>query len=181
MNKPVRTTIVFALASGIFVVPAVELLSVVWSWPMAFKLMLWADLAVYAVLLSRWSRTPPWQLLFPLAVLLGTALWPHAYSGFFILAVGVFSWIRSGICFDGRPLRSLLAEGATIAGAVLLLMFFGGHTPIAWAVSICLFYLVQSLFFFFVPVTGDSGTQGSDNDPFEQAAVDVQHLMDGFR
>ena len=58
MSKPVRTTIVFALASGILMVPVVEVLSTCWSWPAAFKLALWIDLAVYAILLSRWSRTP---------------------------------------------------------------------------------------------------------------------------
>ena len=180
MNKPVRTTIVFALASGLFVVPLAAALSPYWSWAAAFKLALWADMTVYAILLARWSRARRASLVFPLAILLGTALWPHAYSGFFILAVGVLSWIRSGICFKGRPLIALFAEGVTIAGAVLLLMLFGGHTSIAWALNICLFFLVQSLYFFIIPVKTNPAGRRSGKDPFQRAVDEAQQVMDGI-
>ena len=178
MNKPVRTTIVFALASGAIAVPAAVLASSYWTWPVVFKLTLWADLALYALLLARWSRTALWRLVFPLAILLGTGLWPNVYWGFFVLAIGVLSWIRSGICFDGRPMRALFTEGLTITGAVLLLMFFGGHSTVAWALNICLFFLVQSLYFFFVPVKWACEQAQPAGDPFDRAVAGAQQLMD---
>ena len=58
MSTPARTTIVYALAGGFLVVPAALLLSAYLHWTTAFKLVLWTDLAIYAVLLARWSRAP---------------------------------------------------------------------------------------------------------------------------
>ena len=180
MSKPVRTTIVFALVSGAFVVPAAVLMSPYWSWPAVFKIMIWSDLTLYALLLCRWSRTPLGQLAFPLAILLATALWPNVYWGFFMLAMGVLSWIRSGICFTARPIRALFAEGLTIAGALLLLTLFGGHTSLAWALDICLFFLVQSLYFFLVPAKWAHVGLEPEMDPFERAVAEVRQVMDGL-
>ena len=76
MSTPARTTIVYALAGGFLVVPAALLLSAYLHWTTAFKLVLWTDLAIYAVLLARWSRAPMSGVLFPLILLFGAALWP---------------------------------------------------------------------------------------------------------
>ena len=82
MKRPVRTTIVFALAGGFLVVPITMLLSAYLGWTAAFKLSLWADMTIYAVLLARWSRTRLLSVVFPVILLLGTALWPHSYAVF---------------------------------------------------------------------------------------------------
>ena len=103
MNRAVRTTVVYALASGFLVVPIALLLSRYFHWPGAMKLVLWADLAVYSVLMARWAGVRLPSVLFPLSVLLGAAIWPAARSGFFILALGIFSWVRSGVCFRSAP------------------------------------------------------------------------------
>jgi hypothetical protein len=73
MSTPIRTTIVFALASGFLALPLTELLSGFGGYPTAFKWILWLDLAIYALLLARWSRTRLLPILFPLALLLGAA------------------------------------------------------------------------------------------------------------
>jgi hypothetical protein len=180
MKNPVRTTIVFAVLSGIMVVPAASLLSVYLHWPTAFKLMLWADLALYGVLMARWSGARPLPLLFPLAILLGSALWPGSYSSFFILALGVFAWMRSGICFQESPLRALSAEVLTLGAAAGLLLLFGSHSSLAWALTICLFFLIQSLYFFILPARRDISKTGSAKDPFEEAAEGAHKVLEGI-
>jgi hypothetical protein len=181
VNKPIRTTIVYALAGGFLIVPAATLLTPYLHWAMAFKLSLWAYLAIYAVLLSRWSRTPLSGVIFPLALLLGTALWPRTYAGFFFLAVGILCWIRSGICFQGTPLRNLAAEVTTVLGGCALVMLFGGHTTLSWAIAICLFALIQALYFFFVSCapTGKKMSTAAD-DPFDRAAKEARKVLGGY-
>jgi hypothetical protein len=180
MKHPVRTTIVYAVLSGLVVVPAAMVLSTYLYWPTAFKLMLWADLALYGVLMARWSGVRLLSLLFPLAILLGSALWPRAYSSFFILALGVFAWMRSGLCFQGAPLRALSAEVLTLGGAAGLLLFFGSHSSVAWALTICLFFLIQSIYFFIVPTRRSISKTRSEKDPFEQAAEEAKKVLDGI-
>ena len=181
MIRPIRTTIVFAVAGGFLVVPAALLLSPYIYWPMALKLVLWADLTVYAVLLARWSRTRLLSIFFPLALLFGTALWPHTYSGYFFLAAGVLCWIRSGVCFQGAPLRALVAEMITVLGGAALVMLFGGSSSLSWAVAICLFTLVQAVYFFIVPQSRKTGDKREvPGDPFERAAEEVGKVLEGF-
>ena len=180
MNQPVRTTIVFALVSGLYMVPIVALQSRYGLWPDAIKLALWADMAVYSILLSRWSGMRLWPLAIPLTFLLGAALWPTVDWGFFILAIGIFSWIRSGICTNCKALRGLLAEGITVTAAVLLLVLLGGNSPLAWGLNVCLFFLVQSLYFFMVPFANKASVQTSAKDPFDQAIDEAQRIIDGI-
>jgi hypothetical protein len=142
--------------------------------------MLWADLALYGVLMARWSGVRLLSLLFPLAILLGSALWPGAYSSFFILALGVFAWMRSGLCFQGAPLRALSAEVLTLGGAAGLLLFFGSHSSVAWALTICLFFLIQSIYFFIVPTRRSISKTRSEKDPFEQAVEEAKKVLDGI-
>jgi hypothetical protein len=99
MNRHVRTTLVYGLISALAVMPLAGLLAGPIGWPMAFKLVLWLDLFIYAALLARWSGKGIGAIVVPTALLLGTALWPGVYTGFFFLGLGVFSWIRSGSCF----------------------------------------------------------------------------------
>jgi hypothetical protein len=180
MKNCVRTTIVYAVLSGIVIVPAASVISIYLYWPTALKLMLWADLALYGLLMARWSGVRLLGLFFPLVILLGSALWPQSYGGFFILALGVFAWMRSGICFQGAALRALLAEVITLGGTVGLLLFFGGHSLVSWALAVCLFFLIQSLYFFMVPVKGRPRQPKSEDDPFERAAEEAEKVLGGI-
>lgn len=178
MNKATRATVVYALASGFLVVPAALLLMPVLLWPAAVKLTIWIDLAIYAMLLGRWGQTGLWPLVFPLALLMGAALWPETYLGFFFLTAGVLCWVRSGICFRGTPRRALAAEFITLTGGGILVMAFGGHSPLSWAVSVGLFGLVQALYFYIVPVRSKEERGAFAKDPFERAAAEVQKLLE---
>jgi hypothetical protein len=180
MNSPIRSTVFYALVSGIVVIPLALLLSTYLYWSTALRLALWADIAVYGVLMARWSGTRLVSVGFPLVILLGAALWPATYSGFFILALGIFAWMRSGVCFHGAPIRALMAEMITIVGAVAVLLLLGSQSYAAWALNICLFFLVQSLYFFIVPTHRKRFEAGTPVDPFEQAVADAKKVLEGF-
>lgn len=180
MNRPIRSTVVYALVSGFSVIPLALLLSIYLYWSTALKLALWADIAIYGVLMARWSGTRLLSVVFPLAILLGTALWPGTYSGFIILALGIFSWMRSGVCFHGAPMRALMAEVITVVGAAAMLLLIGSHSYAAWALNICLFFLVQSLYFFIVPAHRRPFETGTPVDPFEQAVTEAKKVLEGF-
>lgn len=180
MSKPVRTTIVFGLISGIAMYPAVMLLAPMLGWSVAVKITLWGDLALYALLLARWGRGGILGILFPLALLLGAALWPPTHAGFFLLALGVLSWIRSGICFPGAPLRALTAEFVTVVGGAALVAFQVPSSTVGWAVGIWLFSLVQSLYFFIMPGRETRATDNS-TDSFEEARRELEKVLETTR
>ncbi|WP_419663893.1 hypothetical protein [Desulfosarcina variabilis] len=83
MNPQARGTIVYGLISAAVVWPSAVLFALVMGWATAFKLMLWASMTGYAVLLAYWSKKPKVVLIFPLALLLGSALWPGIRGAFF--------------------------------------------------------------------------------------------------
>ena len=178
MSKPVRTTLVFGLVSGLLLFPVAWLMTTRWGWPAAFQLTLWADVAVYALLLARWSRTRLLSLLFPLGVLLGAAVWPQVSAGFFLLGLGIFSWIRSGICFKAQALRGLTAEIITVAGGAGLVAMCRPATPWSWALAVWLFFLVQALYFFLVPGFSSRVAEAGPEDPFQVALREAESAID---
>jgi hypothetical protein len=88
--------------------------------------------------------------------------------------------MRSGLCFQGAPLRALTAEVLTLGGAAGLLLFFGGRSSVAWALTLCLFFLIQSLYFFFVPARGLVSMAQREGDPFEKAVDAAKKVLDGI-
>ena len=118
MKSPIRTTLVYGLICALIAMPATVGLAGIVGGSIAFKLVLWTILSGYSLLLARWSGKHPAVLLFPLILLLGTAVWPGIDSIFFFLGLGVLCWLRSGICFSHFPLRATIAETVT-AAAVL--------------------------------------------------------------
>ncbi|MDA8140343.1 MAG: hypothetical protein M0036_16975 [Desulfobacteraceae bacterium] len=177
MNRPVRTTIVFGLVSAVLIFPVVEVFTNRWGWSLSFKVTLWADLAVYAALLARWSGRSPSAIVFPLLILLGTALWPWSYAGFFLLGLGTLSWIRSGICFKAPPLRLIFAETVTMAGGAGLVAAMGPSAPLSWSLALWLFFLVQTLYFFIMPGLAEKSNTGACGDAFEAASREAEKIL----
>ena len=177
MNKPIRTTVVFALVSGFLALPLSELLGRYGGYPAAFKWVLWMDLAVYALLLARWSRARPLSILFPLALLLGAAIWPGTWIGFYALALGVLCWLRSGICYRHTPLRTLIAELVTVVGGIALVGTLGSSSRAAWPLGLCLFILVQALYFYIIPADSNRKATTASSDPFEQARHEAEKVL----
>lgn len=179
MKRHVRTTLVYGLISALTVMPAAWLLAGSIGWPLAFKLILWLDLLGYAALLARWSGKGVSVILFPMALLLGTAVWPGVYTGFFFLGLGIFSWIRSGSCFCGTPVRAVAAEVITVGGGAGLVSLLSPGSTITWAISIWLFFLVQALYFYMVPTSCPPDAVGTAaSDPFDQAYRQALRVLD---
>ena len=180
MNRCIRTTLVYGAISGFFVMPAATWLATVTGGAVAFRLTLWVDLLLYAVMLARWAGVGPANLLLPMLLLLGAALWPTLHGGFFFLALGILGWVRSGICFRGVPLRAAAAETVCTAGGAALVAAFAPATAVTWAIGIWLFFLMQSLYFFIVPAAAHSAVDPSADggDPFETACREVRRVLD---
>lgn len=175
MSRPVRTTLVFGLVGGLLVFPLAGAPAGTWGWT-AFKATLWAIVAVYALCLARWSGTRPASVLFPLGLLLGTALWPWSRAGFFLMGLGILSWIRSGICFDGPPLVRLAAEVIISAGGAGPAVLWGPRSALAWALAVWLFFLAQALYFYFLPAANlPRDVRGQDG--FEAALQEVEKIL----
>jgi len=178
MKRPIRTNLVYGLICALGVVPAASLLAEYTGWATAFQLILWAALCGYAVLLARWSGTGLGSLLLPLALLLGAALWPGIHAAFFFLGLGVFSWVRSGICFNRFPIRAVAAETVTAAGGAGLVTLLSPASSVAWSISIWLFFLMQALYFFIVPVNACTDPGRCSQDPFEQARREARRILE---
>ena len=179
MKRPVRTTLVMAFLSGFVIYPVLAtVLAPVLGWPATPKLILWAAVAVYALLLCRWSKTGLLSVVFPLVVLLGAALWPYVYTGYFLLLLGVLGWIRSGICYPDRPVRAILAEVITLAGGVFLVGIWMPGSTLQWGLGIWLFGLIQCLYFYIVGWDRPNRDEKETMDPFEQARRELEKALD---
>ena len=178
MNSQARNTIIYGLISAALIWPSAVLLAVPLGWTTAFKLIFWMSLSGYAFILSRWSTKPKIAPIFPLALLLGSALWPNNSGVFFFMALGCLSWIRSGICFNHTPFRALIAETITIFGGAALVATLNPHTAVTWSLSIWLFILIQSLYFLIVPLPSSMKEKMPVQDPFERACRNVQRILD---
>ena len=118
MKSPVRTTLVYGLICALIAMPATIGLAGIVGGSIAYKLVLWTILLGYSLLLARWSGKRPVVLLFPLILLLGTAVWPRIDAVFFFMGLGVLCWLRSGICFNGFPFRATKSTCAYTSAVV---------------------------------------------------------------
>ena len=87
--KPILSTIVWGLLSGLVYlalrVPANSMI----SWPMGDQLLLCALLAAYGILLSRWASKPLSSVAWPLILLLIAALFIQSTAAFIWVALGM--------------------------------------------------------------------------------------------
>jgi hypothetical protein len=180
MKPPVRTTLVYGLIGALIAMPVTVGLAGIVGGSIAFKLVLWTILSGYSLLLARWSGKHLAVLLFPLILLLGTAVWPGIDAVFFFLALGVLCWLRSGICFSHFPLRAMIAEIVTAVGGATLIVLLGPANAVTWAISIWLFFLVQALYFFIVPHRGSTTADRKNADPFDQAQREAQRILESI-
>lgn len=178
MNSQTRVTVIYGLISAALVWPSAVLLAVPLGWTTAFKLMLWMSLSGYGFILAHWNKKTKWAPIFPLALLLGSALWPDNIGAFFFMVLGALSWIRSGISFNHTPFRALIAETITIFGGAALVATLNPHTAVTWSLSIWLFILIQSLYFLIVPLPSSQKENMPPQDPFNHACRNVQRILD---
>ena len=172
-------TIWYALACGIAFVPVYLSLNLVAGPYGAFRLTLWAFLAGYAWLLRRWTGARRLACAFPLALLLALAMAGLPRTSFLAASIVVLAWVRSGICFSGQGLRSLVVELGVSAGGALLVTLLAPSSGLTWALAVWLFFLVQSLYFV-AGLEGKTAWEGPYKaEPFEQARQRAERILSG--
>jgi hypothetical protein len=171
------TTIIYGLLCGLSFVPIIIALSYLLYWPAAFRLIIWLYLAGYLAILTRWGRVRLLSIIFPLLLLLPLVFWGNSNTGFLFLALGVLSWVRSGICFQGSLLKTLGTEVALCLGGGALVAFFAPHSTITWAMAVWTFFLIQSLYFVVFRDLTETEEEEVELDPFEQARGQVEKIL----
>ncbi len=176
--KPIRATVIFGILSACCVLPFAYLLEPYWGWTTAHKIFFSLSLGLYTLLLCRWSKTDILAILFPVLLMTGLAMIPALQISFILVALCIFGWIRSGICFSNTPLRAVVGEVITVTGGAGFIFFWWSNSSLVFPLAIWFFFLVQTLYFFIVPLsrTGDETQQSTD--PFEQACWDMERIFE---
>lgn len=174
-RRPMLATILFGLVCGVFFIPVSMLVGYIVYWPMAFRLVIWSYLALYGFLLTRWGKVSPISILFPVLILFVFVFWGHSSSAFLLLALGILSWIRSGICFQGPLFKTLGTELFVCIGGGVLVAYFSPYSTLTWAMGIWMFFLMQSLYFLFVRNIGNE--EELIVDPFEQVRRQAERIL----
>ena len=171
------TTIIYGLLAGISFIPTVMVISNLVHWTAAFRLAIWLVLAGYLVILTRWGRVSLLSVVFPLLLLLLLVFWGNTNSAFLLLALGVLSWVRSGICFQGGLLKTVATEAALCLGTGALAVFVTPHSTITWGVLVWMFFLVQSVYFVVFADFGEEPEERVELDPFHQARTRAERIL----
>jgi len=178
MKKPIRTTLIFGVLSALCALPIITFSSTHFGWSTPYKLFVFFNVAIYTMLLCQWSKKPITSVLFPLLLVLGVTLWPVGQSGFLLISLAVFGWIRSGICYSANPLRSILAETITLAGGAGFIFILLPNSFFALPIAVWLFCLFQTLYFYIVPgITEHESAEGTA-DSFDQACREMERLLE---
>ena len=176
LTRPVGATVLFGLICGIVYIPLAGALSGYLSWPLAVRLMVWTCLAAYGLLLARWSKVGPAAVAFPLGLLGIPILWGESLTMFLLMALAVFSWIRSGLCYKLPWFKALGAETALCAGGWVLVVLFTTPFPLTGALGIWMFFLIQSMYFAMF-VSEDEAETKLELDPFEKARRQAEKIL----
>jgi len=176
-HHPVRATLLFGLIGGLSTYPLCPVAGLLAGGLQAFYLILWLQTAVYGILLMRWAGQSASTAIFPLAVLLWSLFWIDSAWGFFLLASGILSWIRSVICFPKVAAGRLMAECAIGLGASVFVAWFPPHSVIGWATAIWIFFLNQTFFFVFFDTVESIPQEGINIDPFERVRAKAEEIL----
>jgi hypothetical protein len=176
-KRPMFTTIIYGLLAGTSFIPMVMVMSNLLHWAVSLRLAIWLVLGGYLVILTRWGRVRLLSIIFPLLLLLLLVFWGETNSAFLFLVLGILSWVRSGICFQGGLLKSLVTEVALCLGSAALVVFFTPHSTITWAVAVWMFFLVQSVYFVVFANFGEKEEDRMELDPFHQARSRAERIL----
>ena len=175
--KPIRSTIVWGLLGGLVYLPLSVPINSMMPWPQGYQLLLWALLAGYGILLSRWASKPLSSVALPLILLLLAALFIQSTPAFLFVTLGIWSWMRSGICFNRTPVfKRWIAEIGLGLGAGLSVSAAGSAVIISQALSVWLFFLIQALYFVVFEYKEEPMT-GVEVDPFERAKMAAEQIL----
>jgi len=172
-----RMTIALGVGFGLALAPLSTGLALAVPDPLAFRLVLWGYLAIYGYLLSRWGGVGPGQVLLPLISLLGILVLGDTRLEDLTACLPVLSWMRSGVCFAGRPFKAVMGEILIAWGGGFAVACFRPATIWAFALAICLFFLIQSLYFpLFLDRSEASGVDEGE-DGFDRARREAEKIL----
>ncbi len=175
--KPVRSTIVWGLLSGLVYLPLNIITDLMVPWPLSFQLILWALLAGYGVMLSRWAGKPLTAIALPLLLLLSAAFLIRPATAFVFTSLGILSWMRSGLCFNQTPLAKRLAVEMMLGiGAGLPVSVAVPAVTLSGALGVWLFFLIQALYFVVFDYRGEPAAR-IEVDPFERARMAAEQIL----
>ena len=177
IKHPIRNTIFYGLFCGLSFVPMSLMLNAFIPWSRAVCLTLWLLLTGYALLLNIWGKKFQLSTVFPLLLLLAVILLMDSMALFFILALIVVSWSRSGICYQKTGVRGLAVELLLcILGTVLVQIFTPGSVY-AWALGVWMFFLIQALYFVFFEHADERQKEPARMDAFEWASRQADRVL----
>ena len=176
---PLTATILYGLFGAAAFVPSIMAMGWVLKWPLPYNLTVWSLLAGYSLILGRMGGQGLKPVVAPLAALLAGALIINDRSVVLAIHLAGLIWLRSGLLRPGRALVKIAAEILTACGGAAMVAWFNPATPLALALSVWLFFLIQSLYFFMVEdVQGSSAREPAfKTDPFEQARRRAEAML----
>lgn len=172
-----QLTILFGMICALAFIPMMMVLNSITYGVIPFRLIVWGYLVVYTVLLTLWGKKPVKLIVFPLLLLFIIGMFEYSNTVFFLVLLGILSWIRSSLCFQTSLLMMLVTEFMISLGGGALVILFHPQTQLAWALGIWMFFLVQSLYFVSWEDRKaiEEGEQGID--PFERASRQVEKIL----
>ena len=174
---PIRSTIVWGLLSGLVYLLLSAPANAMIFWPIGDRLVLWALLAGYSILLSRWASRPLSAIAWPLTLLMVAALLIPSTSAFVWAALGILSWIRSGVCFNWTPvLKRYVVEFGLGLGTGLVVSAVLPAATVSVALGVWLLFLIQALYFVMFEYCQES-TDRVEVDPFERARMAAEQIL----
>lgn len=175
--NPIRTTIVYGLLWGLAYIPVSLALIYMFPGPHAVYLTFCLVVTGYSVMLSRWSKTPILICIFPALLLFLSSFQVDSIAAFYIMALVVIGWNRSGICFR-RPagMRLMVEFLIGIVAGVVMALFKPGSAS-AWALQVWMLFLIQSLYFVIFDNRAVTSKDQQDIDPFERASRRVEAIL----
>ena len=175
-SQTIRSTIIYGLVGGLSFIPLSAGLGYVVLWPEALYLTLWMYVAVYSILLTRWSGRRLSSIIFPLVPVLVIIFWADSISLFLVLILGTFSWIRSGICFPEHAGRKIIGELILSLGTASLVITLMPASAFGWSLTIWMFFLIQALYFVVFETEGPLKIS-IQLDPFETAREQAERIL----
>ncbi|NNF98681.1 MAG: hypothetical protein HKM93_04830 [Desulfobacteraceae bacterium] len=172
-----RTTIVYGFMCAFVFYILMAGMGHPYIWPPQLYLSVSLFVAVYCIMMARWTHTGIIKIVFPLLLLFASVLLTSSLFAYLVLSLGVFSWVRSGICYKNTTISALLAEGFLIGGTCLAIFILSPHNPMSWALGIWMFFLVQTLYFVFFMEGSEVPASDVKRGAFESARYEAEKLM----
>lgn len=175
-QNPVRSTIFFGLFFGLSFIPLSLYSGYFIPWPKANWMILYLYIVAYGFFLSHLGKKSLLRICPSLMFLLTAVFLTSSTSIFLLIALGFFSWVRSGICFQTLRVKRLFAEIILSLGGWATVAILSPASAVSWALGIWLFFLIQALYFVWFETTGDK-TAEVEIDLFEKARMGAEKIL----